>query len=302
MKNIVVFVLFMVIVSYAHVAPCEEAANCKPPLYGWYEGSPNSLVNQIDSFFSKVEKSEDKGRLWALVMPHAGYQYSGQAAAHGYKLLQNQDYQRIIIIGPSHYAGFSGISFSKFDCYKSPIGVMEIDQAAYKLLSQNPLFTLIEEADEREHSIAIQMPFLQKTVRKAKIVPLIVGNLKKEDYQKVAKSILSIMDDKTLIVASSDFTHYGFNFGYMPFRNNIKENIRKLDFGAIDKIVARDFKGFLEYQEQTGATICGYRPIAILLKMLPEHVKGEVLKYYTSGDLIGDYRNSVSYACIAFFK
>lgn len=302
MKNIVVFVLFMVIVGYAYMAPCEEAANCKPPLYGWYEGSPESLMNQINSFFSKIKESEVKGRIWALIVPHAGYTYSGQAAAYGYKLLQNQDYQRIIIMGPSHYIGFHGISFSKFDCYKSPIGVMEIDQAAYKSLSQNPLFTLIEKADEREHSLTIQVPFLQKTVSKAKIVPLIVGELKKEDYEKVAKSILSIMDDKTLIVVSSDFTHYGFNFRYMPFRNNVKENIRKLDFGAIDKIIDRDFKGFLEYQEQTGATICGYRPIVILLKMLPEHVKGKVLKYYTSGDLMGDYRSSVSYACIAFFK
>ncbi|HIC91257.1 MAG TPA: AmmeMemoRadiSam system protein B [Syntrophaceae bacterium] len=302
MKNIISFVLSVVIVSYACMALCKEAANCKPPLYGWYEGSPESLMNQINSFFSKIKEGEVKGKVWALIVPHAGYRYSGQAAAYGYKLLQNQDYQRIIIIGPSHYVGFYGISFSKFDGYKSPLGTMEIDQTAYKSLSQNPLFTLIEEADEQEHSIAIQVPFLQKTVRKAKIVPLIVGDLKKEDYQKVAESILSIMDDKTLIVVSSDFTHYGFNFGYIPFSDNIKDNIRKLDFGAIDKIIDHDFKGFLEYQEQTGATICGYRPVAILLKMLPKDVKGEVLKYYTSGDLIGDYRNSVSYACIGFFK
>ena len=108
------------------------------------------------------------------------------------------------------------------------------------------------------------------------------------------------MDDETLVVASSDFTHYGRNFGYVPFTENIPEQLKKLDMGAYKYIADLDSAGFLDYRCRTGTTICGYVPIAILLSMLDKPTEVKLLKYATSGEITGDFSNSVSYLSIAF--
>jgi AmmeMemoRadiSam system protein A len=110
----------------------------------------------------------------------------------------------------------------------------------------------------------------------------------------------SLVDNDTLVVASSDFVHYGSNYGYTPFEENIPEQIKKLDMGAFEYIANLDPKGFLEYKQKTGATICGYIPIAILLTMCEKPAKAELLKYATSGEMMGDFTNSVSYLVVAF--
>ena len=108
------------------------------------------------------------------------------------------------------------------------------------------------------------------------------------------------MDSRTIVAASSDFTHYGRRFGYVPFEGNVRENLRKLDTGAIDFILKKNCSAFLTYVEETGATICGATPIALLLHMLPPESRGALLSYYTSGDILGDYNDTVSYASIVF--
>ena len=111
------------------------------------------------------------------------------------------------------------------------------------------------------------------------------------------------MDANTLIVVSSDFTHYGRYFGYLPFPLNkdTRQKIEELDGGAIDRIVDVDFVGYQQYLAKTRATICGKVPIGLLLKILPRDVKGKLVYYYMSGDSTGDYGISVSYASIVFY-
>jgi AmmeMemoRadiSam system protein A len=109
-----------------------------------------------------------------------------------------------------------------------------------------------------------------------------------------------LVDKETLVIASSDFTHYGPRFRYVPFTENIPEQIRNLDMGAYEHIARLDSKGFLEYKQRTGATICGYIPIAILLSMLDKPAEAELIKYATSGELTGDFSSSVSYLSAAF--
>ena len=108
------------------------------------------------------------------------------------------------------------------------------------------------------------------------------------------------MDEKTLVIASSDFIHYGPNYEYIPFSENIPENIKKLTMGAYRYIAALDAKGFLEYREKTKATICGFVPIAVLLSMLDESSQAHLIQYADSSEQSGDYSNCVSYLSIAF--
>jgi AmmeMemoRadiSam system protein A len=135
-----------------------------------------------------------------------------------------------------------------------------------------------------------------------KLIPIIVGVLTDNDYDQVANAIRPLMDDKTLVVVSSDFTHYGEGYGYIPFRNDIEKNIRILDYGAFDKILSKDFDGLRVYRKETGINACGIIPIALLLKLLPNEARGEILNYDTSGHQSNNFSFSVSYASFLFTK
>ncbi|MFH1230355.1 MAG: AmmeMemoRadiSam system protein B [Planctomycetota bacterium] len=285
----------------------------------WYPSNPDVLKKEITKYLDSVKlPNPPLGRdsasarginpdvdIAGLVVPHAGHQYSGQCAAYGYLLLKGKSFKRVIIMGPSHSVGFSGVSVTKATHYETPLGKIPVDrQACDKLLQNDQLFSYQAAADKKEHSVEIQLPFLQTVLSNYKIVPLVVGEL--DDYQATASVIKEIVDDQTLVIASSDFTHYGDDFGYVPFTDDIKDNLKKLDGGAIEQIVNISPAGFYKYVKSTGTTICGYKPISLLLSIIDSKnivdSKGILLNYYTSGDLAGDYSHCVSYASIAFMK
>jgi len=279
------------------------------PIAGsWYPGNPEALRRLLEGDLEKVpapDPAETAG-LIAVVVPHAGFAYSGFAAAHAYKWLQQRKPKRILMIGPSHYAAFRGISFGDFESYETPLGRVAVDTAGRKILEACPLVGFHPEAHGKEHSLDIQIPFLQVIFPASppSIVPLLVGRLEEEDYPVLARCINKLLDKETVLVVSSDFTHYGPRFGYVPFPNEggVAEKIRHLDQGACDKILDLDREGLLSYHEATGITVCGCRPIALLLELLPGDTRPATLYYTTSGQLTGDYRNSVSYYSLAFTR
>jgi len=273
----------------------------KSPIAGsWYPGDKEKLKDLVQELLKKAKLPELKGRPIGIISPHAGIQFSGQGAAYGYKALKGKKIKRVILLGPSHYTFFKGLATSGVDFYETPLGKIEVDRNISDALYKLPVFNGPRNAELQEHSLEMQLPFLQVVLEDFAIVPLVVGDISQRDYEEAAKALEKYLDDSTVVVASSDFTHYGGRFGYVPFRDNIKENLKKLDGGAIDKIIAKDFDGFLKYVDETGATICGARPIGIIMKMLPTSAKGTLLNYYTSGDLLGDYTDTVSYASIVF--
>ncbi|MBM4044957.1 MAG: AmmeMemoRadiSam system protein B [Planctomycetes bacterium] len=296
------FIAVMAMVSAcSRVGPAEEVRECTGA-GRWFAGDSRSLAAQVDGYLTKVKLERPAGKLLALVSPHAGYDYSGLCAAYGYSLLKEGEFSTVVLLGFSHYVGFRGASIADVKFYSTPLGRIPVDRDVCDKLLKEKLFTSNAMAHRREHSDENQLPFLQRTLKTFKLVPLVLGELEGEDYQTIADGLKKHIPSDALIVASSDFTHYGENFGYMPFRTDIKANLKKLDGGAIDQIVKLDAAGFLAYVEKTGATICGRRPIAVLLKLLPKDAKGHLLNYYTSGDLGGDYSHSVSYASIAFTR
>lgn len=279
------------------------------PIAGsWYPKDPEALRRLLDENLEKVpapDPAEARG-LIAVVVPHAGYAYSGRTAALAYKWIQQRRPKRILMIGPSHYADFQGVSFGNFESYETPLGRVAVDPAGRKILEACPLVGFHPEAHGKEHSLDIQVPFLQVVFPESRpsILPVLVGRLEEEDYPALARCLSELLDNETVLVVSSDFTHYGPRFGYVPFPydGGVAEKIRHLDQGACDKILDLDRKGFLSYQEATGITVCGYRPIALLLELLPEDTRPVILDYTTSGQSTGDYRNSVSYCSLAFTR
>ncbi|MBN1393109.1 MAG: AmmeMemoRadiSam system protein B [Sedimentisphaerales bacterium] len=265
----------------------------------WYTANAETLSKQIGGFFDKAEV-EPINNVIALILPHAGYQYSGQTAAYGLKTTGKQ-YKRVIVIGPTHRVPIEEVlSVPKATHYETPLGQIPLDMEFIDKLLKHSIFQNIPQANENEHSTQIEVPLLQYRLKNFKLVPIVAGNCSYETIIKAGDILKSLIDDDTLVVASSDFTHFGPNYGFLPFRENIPEQLKQLDMGAYEYISRLDGKGFLEYQRRTGATICGTVPIAILLSMLDKSAEAKLIKYTTSGELMGDYANSVSYLSIAF--
>ncbi|HHT9126952.1 MAG TPA: AmmeMemoRadiSam system protein B [Candidatus Brocadiia bacterium] len=308
MKKFHLYIVYYILVALTLVATSYSQPmlrNVREPVAAgrFYPSDENVLRTDVESYLVKVPKQNLPGKPVALISPNAGYKYTGIVAAHGYNTIKGRNYKRIIILAPTHYGRFKGVSISRDTHYQTPLGPVAIDdEVCNKLLDQPPLFGTDPEADKREYSIEVQLPFLQSVLKDFKIVPLLLGNLKKEDIEKVAEAIKSFVTDDTLLIASSDFTHYGDAFNYAPFRKDIEENIKKLDYGAFERILALDSEGFLQYRIETGITADGFLPIGLLLRLLPPEAKGTLLTYETSGKQSGDFTYSVSYASIVFTK
>jgi AmmeMemoRadiSam system protein B len=262
----------------------------KPAVAGtFYEDDLKRLNAQIEECFHGVREANENVK--AVISPHAGYTFSGKAAAHSFSKLPIAD--TYVIVGLSHQ-GFPNC-VSKAD-FQTPFGVLENDQ----YFTQELKFETNEAAHNAEHSIEVQLPFLQHIHPEAKIVPILVS-----DHKGVAEEIIRVCKEikrKIILIASSDFTHYGSNYDYIPFKDFVKKNMYKLDKEAIDFILKLDKQGFRSYIEKTGATICGKEPISVLLDYakLTGIKKARLLDYYTSGDVLGDYSNAVGYASIVF--
>ncbi len=265
----------------------------------WYSADAGALSEQIEGFFQKAQVKPINNVI-ALILPHAGYRYSGQTAVCGLKTTDKK-YKRIIVIGPSHSILMEEmLSVPRVTHYQTPLGQVPLDVEFINKLLKYSLFQNVPQAHKNEHSVQIEIPLLQYSQKDFKLVPIVAGSCSLQTIAKAGNILGSLVDAETLVIASSDFVHFGSNFGYTPFKENVPEQIKELDMGAYEYIAALDAKGFLEYKYKTGATICGCIPIAVLLSMLDKPASVDLTNYTTSGELTDDFSNSVSYLSVAF--
>ncbi len=271
----------------------------------WYPADAQRLRQQVEELL-RQHRGPSSGALQGLIVPHAGYVYSGRAAAAGYARLRAGEYGRVVILAPSHFAGFHGMALLEADGFETPLGVVAIDRTGVELLRDADLYESNAPAFQGEHALEIQLPFLQQVLPDASVVPVLVGELSLAEFPIAAAALHRLMDATTLFVVSSDFVHYGWRFGYLPFRaseaEQVRRDLRALDMGAITRVCAGDADGFQAYLAETGATICGAAPITLFLTMHGRGTPGELLIYYTSLDVTGDFEHCVSYASIAFAR
>jgi MEMO1 family protein len=279
----------------------------KPIVSGqFYPANPDRLESTIKDCFlsdfgpkSLPKKTKDK-RLIGIISPHAGYTFSGPAAACAYKEIAEASHPDLfIMLGLSHSGFPTCISIQDWE---TPLGLIKTDKEFQDALSE--FLPVDEEAHASEHSIEVQLPFLQYIEKDPKIAPIIASP--DLDYRKIATFIVNTIKStkrKVTVITSSDFTHYGLNYGYIPFKDKVKENLYSLDKGAIRCIESLQPREFLQYVQKNGATICGQYPIAVLLEISKQLKAKEaaLLKYYTSADIIGDYSSAVGYAAIKIF-
>jgi len=275
---------------------------------GFYPTDRNLLARDIDDYFGKARKyfgvSIKPNSVKALIAPHAGYIFSGLSAASVYQTLfeqieggfaKNKKIKKVVILALSHSGGFTGIALPDYAVYETPLGGVNVDEDAVEQLRSNSLFRNIVGAHEGEHSLEVQLPFLQCAIEDFTIVPLIIGGLADRDFDSVADVLKKIIDDETLVVVSSDFTHHGPRYGYKKFANNSFYNVRRLDSSVIEPILEKSYAGCADLLKKTGATVCGRTPIKLLLKLIERGVFGEVegrlASYYTSAQIDRARRN-----------
>lgn len=270
----------------------------------WYDADPELLGARLDSYLDQAVVASSPGRVVGLVAPHAGFVYSGPCAAHAYKSVAGRSFRRVILLGPSHTTRCQGLVMPEAAYFETPLGRVEVDQAACRFLEKQALFSRGEAPHEKEHSLEIQLPFLQRTLKPGFLVlPLVVGELQRGDYSAAAAALRPLCDEETLVVVSTDLTHYGSSFGYLPFEEDVEQNLARLDGGAVDRIIELDLDGFLGYCRETGATICGFRPLGILISLFgsgwDQEISVDNLHYTTSGHSTGDWTQVVSYQSLA---
>ena len=281
----------------------------KPIVAGqFYESGFDELDSQIKECFKSkfgpgdlpVKRTDKK--IFGIVAPHAGYTYSGPCQAWAYKEIAESSFPDLyVIIGLSH-GGFP--TCISLEDWETPFGAISVDKDFGNSLIDKGI-KLNEEAHANEHSIEVQIPFLQfvnkDKLNEIKILPIIASD--DVNYGELAEKIVKTIDEtakKVVFIASSDFTHFGISYGYMPFSTNVKENMYELDGKAIKLIEELKSTQFLQYADETGATICGKQAIAVVVeacKLLGAN-KGRLLHYYTSGDIVGDYSNAVGYGAV----
>jgi AmmeMemoRadiSam system protein B len=235
------------------------------------------------------------------LVPHAGYVYSGSTAGKLFGLLKENPPRRVVIMAPNHRIGLQSIALSRAAAFATPLGIVEADQVSATQLSENKSFEYNDRAHEEEHAVEIQLPLIQRTWPEAtpRIVPMLVPHLNDALRSTAAAALAEVVDQDTLILVSTDFTHYGASYGYVPFTENLPAAIEKLDTGAILRILAADPKGLRQYGMDTGITMCGLEAAAVALEQgMEPGYEGALVGYSRSGDRDGDYSLSVSYASV----
>ena len=276
----------------------------RPPVLSgsWYPASAEDLAAEVDGYLAGADPAvRPAGRPLVAVVPHAGYAYSGPTAGKVLGLLTGRNWRRIIVMAPNHREPLRRIALSGAAAFTTPLGELPVDTRAVRSLARCPAFVIDDHAHASEHAVEIQLPFLQRVqpLPVPMIVPMLVPRLQESDRQAAAAVLGDLLDEETLLLVSTDFTHYGRAYGYLPFTRDIPEKLERLDAGAILKILAGDPRPLLDYGRDTGITMCGLEAAALALACgLPTGYEGALIDYRRSGDRDGDYSLSVSYAGI----
>ena len=261
----------------------------------WYPGAPSILRRDIENYFDLVPDLELEGEVVGLIAPHAGYIYSGQVAANVYKLIRGKKYDVVIVIGPSHRVAFHGVSIFSKGGYETPLGIVPVaEELAEKIKILSKTVVDIPEAHFQEHSVEIQLPFLQVALGDFSFIPLVMGDQNANTCQELAEAIYKASHGKKiLIVGSSDLSHfYNYNMA------------KKMDAVVLRHLKDGDAVGLLANLENGSAEACGGGPIVVV--MLVAHMmnanKAHLLKYANSGDVTGDKSSVVGYAAAVYCK
>jgi len=290
------------------VAALVASAEVRPPAVAgsFYTNDAVELRSQVEELLDQARSRSEGPVARALVVPHAGYVFSGPTAALAFAMLPAEGIRRVILLGPSHHMSFGGGALPAVgvDAFETPLGRIPLDLDAIHSLRGHRHFSGPAEAHDSEHSLEVELPFLQVIAPKAKLIPIAVGaSTDLETCVQMAETLSELLDDGTFIIASSDFTHHGRRYGWSPYDGpDLADTLLRVGQQTADRAAAMDPRGFLKQIEVSGDTVCGVRPVGVLTALLAHAFTGtgKVLEVTTSGHVSGNFDLSVTYAAIAY--
>ena len=266
----------------------------------WYPGTERSLARTVDDYFAQVDQPPVTGELWGLVSPHAGYAYSGQTAAYAYRQLQGRQVDTVVVMGPSHQAWVGDYAAGTEDAYETPLGLVPVDHAFVEDLAGRVSLRRVQ--GDAEHSLEIQLPFLQRQLGEFRLVPIMMSADLPGAAQRLAAALVEVIRQRLtdgqhiLLVASSDLHHI----------ENYDEVVLR-DQAVVDAIAAFDLPTLTSLLMAPRCSVCGRIPILTVLHAAralgADAVK--VLHHTNSGDVTGQRRAgqyTVGYMAAAVYQ
>jgi MEMO1 family protein len=267
---------------------------------GFYPSDPKALAAMIDDMLAHASPPPIMDPILAMVAPHAGYQYSGPVAAYTYAALKGRKFSRVVVIAPSHYEAFDFTSVFDGDAYATPLGTVQVDKAfAKQLASLSPTMRLssqghIATPKGAEHALEVELPWLQRVLGDFQLVPVVMGDQSYESSRALGVALAKLIhDNDTLILASSDLSHYH------PYDEAVT-----IDHKTLNALQAWDYFSMSQNFEMRVWEACGGAPIVAAM-IAAERMganQAMVLKYANSGDTTGDHSRVVGYSAVALVK
>ena len=262
----------------------------------FYPAGREELTRAVDGYLANVPSQPASGRLIALIAPHAGYVYSGQVAAYSYRRLGERAVDTVVLIGASHTSSYAGAAVYAEGALRTPLGTVKVNEKiARSLLSEQAGVTFARGPFEKEHSLEVQLPFLQRTLKEVTVVPILMGAPTQASISHLADRLTAVMrkNERVIIVASTDLSHYH------DATTAVGKDRKIVD--AVARMSVEDLQGLLASNE---GEACGGYPV-LLTMMVSRNLgatNGVLYKYANSGDVSGDKGRVVGYAAMGLYK
>ena len=270
----------------------------------FYEAHPQRLAEEVDSFLSLHAESKPIDNLAALIVPHAGYYFSGNVAATAYKCIDTKKaYKRVFLLGPSHHEWLNGASVNcEADYYLTPLGKVKVDRdVAAELMAADNILSYRPEAHDREHCLEVQLPFLQRCMKEVPpIVPIIISTNDFSKLQRIAEVLKPYFTDENLFIVSSDFSHYP---SYEDACEVDSKTGKAIESGDVEQFINAIEENARSAKRNLATSACGEMAIAVLMLMMDRSYEVKHLLYQNSGDVEdGDHNRVVGYHAFAILR
>lgn len=291
-SNFLRLITFLIIILLPNIS-CSNQKNIQDPVVAgqFYPGGASSLKMMVEGMIAQAPQKTLDGHILGLIAPHAGYQYSGKIAATAFKQLEGKKYSRVVVVAPSHHVPIDGAALSTKDVYRTPIGDIPIDKDSVQKLLKNSSWAKDDQrAYEKEHSLEVELPFLQTVLKNFKLVPLVIGTFDKNVLNSIAEDLnKTFQSDDTLFIASSDLSHF------QPYDEAVKR-----DKKTISLICDKPDEEYYNAVTKEDAQLCGAAPVYIMKELAKKRgATLKLLEYANSGDTAGNKSRVVGYAAIA---
>lgn len=273
------------------------AENIKEPNVAgaFYSANPRELSAELDRYFKNARTAPSGRPVRIIFVPHAGYVFSGPTAVEAFKAVSGKKYGTVVVLAPTHYFPFEGAAVWSEGGFKTPLGTIPVDEDfARRLTAKHPKFISDQRVYEREHSLEVELPFLQKALKDFKIVPVIFGRMDQALVKEFAAALDSIIGDRedVLVVVSTDMSHYHDDAA-----------AREIDGRALKVMEAVDPEAMFEKSREGYLEVDGFLPVTAALYLADRRgwKEAEVLKYSNSGEINNDKSRVVGYMAVAVY-